>query len=1146
MRSVQQLMWRSALLLFLTQLVQWGMAQVLVQVQSGPLYRVIGYSLSISCNVSGFSNVEAEQDLEFSFYKPTNPNREINIISTSDPDFAFAIYGMRVRNGDITLERLSATSALFHIKVLQDKDEGEYECSSPNSEDVYHGMYSAKTTVKVIEDTLTASTMNPPAMTLPEGDALSLQCHASSNTLQHTHLSVTWYLHRKGESSPSPIISLDRDLIVSPGERFSDRYQAGLIGLDKVGESLYRMRMAQLEVSDAGLIYCQAQEWIQDPDRSWYAIAQKDAAKTSLEVKAKVVAPKQGSLAVRISAQQAELKEGEELALRCIVEVQGRPSSFFSLAWLRDRQELARIGPTGVLAVGPEYSGRHSGGELRAMRIGEREHLLTLRPIRAVDQGEYLCRVWAEEGDGNGVFTKGTSMDSVIQTIRVSATQSGLSVVMEAKNVSINEGGKLELTCRVTGVKGHLSVIWQRRSGASATSPLIDVISLSQEGVMEIGDTFGQRGVRALRPTANDFTLELSDMSPEDAALYQCTVSEWTTETNGNVKKTHSQSQDSKVAVTPVESILKVKLFSRDILVTVGDSADLVCQVKGPHHPITVTWSLRRDGASSVDTLLTVAHNNDIRWSGDQSNYQLRSTRVSETVVQHLLRIDRASFRQAGQYQCVISALMQKSQWKKLESNLLGVKVIRPVSKLSLTVSPAHQEQLINTDVQMICSAPSVTSDSARLAIDWFVETESSGNQSLLLSDRNGVITAGTWAGTGAGQRISMSRVKERSFELTIRQVRIGDNGRYVCKVEEWLQEPNNQWYALPPAFAVAQLQVREKVSDFSVNKTDLQLQAKEGQEVALNCALTSGASDPTHIYALEWFYTPPSAARVPLVVRERSGVTRYQGSLQGPRMLRLSRPSQDSFRLEWRQAAREDGGAYACKVEQYQLSHQGDWELRASDTSGTTRLTVQPIESNLRVLKRNHHLNLTAMPATFNVSCDITSRTSQSSELQVTWYWRTAAEGELKRPLPFFRAHRNLTLQDLTGRGPRLRFGRPSPSLYTLAVTMATPSDSGVYHCEVEEWLQSPSLTWRRVAQGTSGNLSVHIQMEEDVEPVSEPACLAGTTLGIAIPLLCLLVLVIIVLTCRLKKGPAMNKKQDNSLWAQATPLKTLPIEGE
>lgn len=139
----------------------------------------------------------------------------------------------------------------------------------------------------MIKDTLTTSYSGLASLSLSEGDTLTLQCQASSNTFQHTHLSVTWYLHGDGETLSRPIISLDKDLTLSPGLGFEGRYQAGLIGLDKVEETTYRLRMDQLELSDRGKIYCQSQEWIQDPDRSWYPIAQKSTNGAMLEVIAK-------------------------------------------------------------------------------------------------------------------------------------------------------------------------------------------------------------------------------------------------------------------------------------------------------------------------------------------------------------------------------------------------------------------------------------------------------------------------------------------------------------------------------------------------------------------------------------------------------------------------------------------------------------------------------------------------------------------------------------------------------------------------------------------------------------------------------------------------------------------------------------------
>ena len=65
--------------------------------------------------------------------------------------------------------------------------------------------------IKVIDNTLTVSSPDPPSLSLDEGDPLTLTCQASSNTVQHTHLSVTWYLHMDGEEPPQRHVALHAD-----------------------------------------------------------------------------------------------------------------------------------------------------------------------------------------------------------------------------------------------------------------------------------------------------------------------------------------------------------------------------------------------------------------------------------------------------------------------------------------------------------------------------------------------------------------------------------------------------------------------------------------------------------------------------------------------------------------------------------------------------------------------------------------------------------------------------------------------------------------------------------------------------------------------------------------------------------------------
>lgn len=124
-----------------------GQARVNTEVQAGPLYRVVGSLLSVSCNVSGFADNNARKEFEFSVKKPQLP-MDINIISTRAQSFSFAMYSQRVKNKEITLTHVTPNSVVFEIQSLEKGDEGEFDCYVINAESVFDGIYSAKTTVK--------------------------------------------------------------------------------------------------------------------------------------------------------------------------------------------------------------------------------------------------------------------------------------------------------------------------------------------------------------------------------------------------------------------------------------------------------------------------------------------------------------------------------------------------------------------------------------------------------------------------------------------------------------------------------------------------------------------------------------------------------------------------------------------------------------------------------------------------------------------------------------------------------------------------------------------------------------------------------------------------------------------------------------
>ncbi|XP_010222859.1 PREDICTED: immunoglobulin superfamily member 2-like [Tinamus guttatus] len=228
-----------------------------VTVQKGPLYRVRGSHITLWCRVSGYQG-PAEQNFQWSIYLPSAPEREVQIVSTADPSFPYAIY------------------------------------------------------TQLIEDTLSVS-MEPQALTRAEGDSMELTCEVSKSTSQHTHLSVGWYhLQEAEDSHAEEILTLSKDFVLRPGASYTQRFLMGDVRLDKVGNTTYKLSIRAVKPSDQGQLYCEAAEWIEDPDETWTDISRKRTQKMSL-----TVTSLGKDFHVTIAAAESSLSEGDTLQLNC-------------------------------------------------------------------------------------------------------------------------------------------------------------------------------------------------------------------------------------------------------------------------------------------------------------------------------------------------------------------------------------------------------------------------------------------------------------------------------------------------------------------------------------------------------------------------------------------------------------------------------------------------------------------------------------------------------------------------------------------------------------------------------------------------------------------------------------------------------------
>lgn len=137
----------------------------------------------------------------------------------------------------------------------------------------------------VIPDTLSV-TLATQTLSKVEGDTLQLSCEVTRQTSQHTHVAVGWYVRSPHEPSAPPrdLVTLTRDMVLRPGTSYRQRLSSGDVRLDKTNSTTYRLTIYSLQPTDQGQYYCEASEWIQDPDRSWYAMTRKQSDKSLVKV----------------------------------------------------------------------------------------------------------------------------------------------------------------------------------------------------------------------------------------------------------------------------------------------------------------------------------------------------------------------------------------------------------------------------------------------------------------------------------------------------------------------------------------------------------------------------------------------------------------------------------------------------------------------------------------------------------------------------------------------------------------------------------------------------------------------------------------------------------------------------------------------
>ncbi|XP_069745327.1 immunoglobulin superfamily member 3-like isoform X3 [Narcine bancroftii] len=791
--------WLTLLALPLLLSLDLCIAQRKVKLQEGPLIRAEGRHIAIQCEVSGIQQ-SVEQNFEWSITHSRNPTLPIQIISTYNSNFPYAMYKRRVEAGEIYIERIKNDSVRLHITNLQKSDEGEFECYTPNTESTYWGSYNALVNLTVIPDTLRA-TLVPKVLNKVEGDSLELVCEVYKQTPYHTHVAVTWYLQKENQNIR--VISLTKGFTLHAGELYKQRQKSGDVQLDKIGTTSFKLTIHKLQKSEQGQFYCHSIEWIQDQDKSWQELTERRTDNVTVNVKSMG----KDFLAL-IKATEVNIDVGGSLEITCIIKAQNTVDRFFSVAWFLNHDEIVRFGSNAVLSLHGEYGMRENSRGVAVRKKTDKEYILKLYQIQVEDGGKYHCQVEESEKVATGAFSSKKSEEIIVI---VQQPKADLKVVISSNTTQILEGDFLHFACHihsVTSTNSQLSIIWQFKNKQSIMS---DIIEMNHYGVQVATKPYHKRiingDVRMARVRSDIFTLGIYNAWTSDEGLYSCKVMQWAV--NGNQKWDLIKeyiSNDEAVTITSLESILKVTAITRSPTTSYYGTFSIQCYIQPSslrHLPASVSWKFQPANSNDSYHLVTFSYDTSIVWGDKEVEFKGKIT-VEKTASNNVhLRVSRASNLEAGKFLCNAELWKRQhpNEWvmkASATSNIVQVVVFPPVSLLQLAQQESTTRKMINDMVELDCQIFAQTQNDSQFSVTWFFTKSQRQKEDIILNiDRNNIVQYYGEFQNNDQKRKKFQVVKTSKdlYKLIIEKTDVNDGGNYYCHVTEWLLDPNNIWY---------------------------------------------------------------------------------------------------------------------------------------------------------------------------------------------------------------------------------------------------------------------------------------------------------------------------------------------------------------
>lgn len=750
-----------------------------VRVPSGPLLRVEGTSVSISCNVGDYEGPR-EQNFDWTFSSGAGP--AVEVLSTWDSSFTHASFMERVRSKDVRLQRTGNSEVLLHIQRLRAADVGNYTCSTPSTDATYSGNYEAHVQLKVIADTLHLQVpkgRRTTARNVTEGGSFQLPCLASlTDATPHAHLSVTW--QRQSGGAISEVLTLTHLGRLQPGTEYAARYSGGDLRVDTAASDTYQLTVEGAQPQDAGEYSCVAQTWVQGPD-GWEKIQEKTAAVAQVEVRPI-------ELTVSILEPALVVSEGSSFTLSCLVSVDSSAPLLTRVRWYHTHG-----GALHLLPSGPDPDPAQETNTTHQLLVPQ-----------AWDSGDYTCQASAWALLRNGTWHRAAEGRSPPARVQVTQEAPDLEVSLNITVAPQVAEEASELLCVMSGAP-HLSVSWYF-SPSPGQDPALLVGSLHPDGSLQVGAPYQQRVERGelilSRRGPRTFVLRIQWTSEEDRGRYHCTGTSW------KQLRNQTWSPAAEAASAPVTlywetegSSLAVDARLIKMVSAAGGTFEMICTVQAqnlpsPQYSVRVTLRPPEGNAAPV-TVITLHRDGVIR---------RRAGAVSTTMLEkgkegaYLFRLYQAQSQDAGQYQCEMAAWTQGGGgvWRMAQN-----KTTNPVPLEFQTSGPLFNVSARSDSLSVYrgdrsefwciitIDGPAVDPGDMAFDVSWFAQRAGGSSVFLAAIDRSAQVRHNQ---RNSSSEVSLERVSDMEYRLRVYGCEEDDAGGHYCTVTPWVRSGEGGW----------------------------------------------------------------------------------------------------------------------------------------------------------------------------------------------------------------------------------------------------------------------------------------------------------------------------------------------------------------